>query len=54
MPIEWGGHPLWVTDYDDDPDKPCLWHFYKSAENIPEHYYTRLGKSKPEPGEGQY
>jgi len=54
LPMEWGGHPLWVTDYEDDADKPCVWHFYKSADKIPEFYYTRVGKSKPAPGEGRY
>ncbi len=54
LPMEWGGHPLWVTDYDPDASKPCVWHFYKRAEDIPERYYTRLGRTKPAPGEGKY
>jgi hypothetical protein len=54
LPMEWGGHPLWVTDYDPDPDKPCAWLFYKRADDIPEPYYTRAGHQKPEPGEGAY
>lgn len=47
LPIEWGGYPLWVTDYDPDHSKPCVWRFYKSPERIPETYWTRLGKKKP-------
>ena len=47
LPIEWGGRPLWVTGYEDDPDAPCAWHFYKDPDRIPEHYYTRLGFDKP-------
>ena len=54
LPMEWGGHPLWVTGYDADAEKPCAWHFYKSAERIPEDYYRRAGREKPGPGEGQY
>ncbi len=54
LPMEWGGHPLWVTAYDADAAKPCAWHFYKRAEDIPEEYYTRVGRRKPKAGEGQY
>jgi hypothetical protein len=54
LPMEWGGHPLWVTEYDPDANKPCGWAFYKNAEDIPERYYTRLGMKKPLPGEGKY
>jgi hypothetical protein len=54
MPMEWGGHPLWVTGYDADAEKPCYWHFYKRADDIPEDYYTRQGFEKPAAGEGNY
>jgi hypothetical protein len=54
LPMEWGGHPLWVTGYDPDPAKPCHWHFYKTVDAIPEEAYTRLGRRKPPPGEGRY
>jgi hypothetical protein len=54
LPMEWGGHPLWVTDYREDAREPCSWHFYKSAEFIPEEYYTRVGRKKPASGEGSY
>ena len=54
MPMEWGGHPLWVTGYDEDASKPCYWHFYKRAEDIPEDYYIRQGFQKPKKGEGDY
>lgn len=52
--LEWGGHPLWVTEYDPDAAKPCAWRFYKRAEDIPERYYTRAGHTKPAPGEGSF
>ncbi len=48
LPIEWGGHPLWVTGYSDNHDDPCYWHFYKKPELIPEVYFTRLGLKKPD------
>ena len=54
LPMEWGGHPLWVTAFDADPAKPCAWLFYKKAEAIPVHFYERVGRSKPAAGEGQY
>lgn len=46
--IEWGGWPLWVTEYDPDPEKPCKWIFYKNPELIPNRYWERLGFRKPE------
>jgi hypothetical protein len=46
--IDWGGWPLWVTDYDPDPEKPCCWLFHKNPEVIPEKYWTRLNLVKPE------
>jgi hypothetical protein len=54
LPMEWGGHPLWVTDFEPDASKPCHWHFYKTADAIPEAYYTRVGRTKPAAGEGKY
>lgn len=54
LPMEWGGHPLWVTAYDPDPAKPCAWLFYKTADAIPAEVYTRVGRTKPAAGEGQY
>ncbi len=54
LPMEWGGHPLWVTEFNPDASQPCHWHFYKKAEDIPEQYYARVGRTKPAPGEGKY
>jgi len=54
LPMEWGGHPLWVTGYDPDHTKPCHWYFYKRAADIPETFYTRVGRQKPAAGAGQY
>jgi hypothetical protein len=46
MPIEWGGFPVRVCEYPDNPNDPCVWIFYKEPELIPEKYYTRVGKKK--------
>lgn len=54
LPMDWGGHPLWVTAYDPDASRPCEWRFYKRAEDIPERCYTRVGRSKPAAGSGRY
>jgi hypothetical protein len=48
IPIEKTGAPIKITDYQDDPEAPCRWLFYKNPEDIPEEYYTRLGLKKPE------
>ena len=48
LPIEWGGWPLWVTDFDPDEQAPCQWCFYESPELIPASYYERLGFEKPD------
>ena len=54
LPMDWGGHPLWVTAFDTDASKPCAWLFYKKAVAIPLRFYERVGRSKPPAGEGQY
>ena len=46
--IEWGGWPLWVTEYNPDETKPCAWVFYKNPQVMPEKYWTRLGFKKPD------
>jgi hypothetical protein len=53
MTAEWGdGYPLWVTDFDQDPDKPTVWYVYKDPERIPEEFFTRVGRRKPAPSGG--
>lgn len=46
LPIEWIGYPIRITEYSDDPEKPCRFLFYKDPEQIPEHYFERVGKKK--------
>jgi hypothetical protein len=48
MAIEKSGAPIKITDYQDDPEAPCRWLFYKPPEDIPEEYYVRIGMKKPE------
>lgn len=47
LPAEWGGYPLWVTEYSEDAAQPCYWHFYKRPELIPARYFERIGFKKP-------
>jgi hypothetical protein len=47
-PIESQGVPHRITGYSDDPHEPCAFYIYKSPELIPEEYFTRIGKQKPE------
>lgn len=44
--IEWLGFPFRITDYEDDPEKPCRFLFYKRPELIPEHFLERIDKSR--------
>jgi hypothetical protein len=48
MTAEWGdGYPLWVTDFDPDPAQPTRWYVYKDPKQIPEEFFTRVGRVKP-------
>ncbi len=43
------GYPNNVTDYPDDMCScSCVYVVYKRKEDIPEYYYTRIGRKKPE------
>ncbi len=46
LPTGMSGYPIRVCLFDDDPEKPCAWVFYKKPELIPEEYFTRIGKLK--------
>lgn len=39
----------WVSGYPENPWDPCRYIVYKDVDWIPEKYYTRIGKVKPEP-----
>lgn len=49
LPIEHYGHPGRITEYPENPGDPCVWYIYKNPDDIPEEYYTRIGKTKPDP-----
>jgi hypothetical protein len=48
MPIEACGYPLKITDAPRKPSDPCVWYVYKDRQKIPEMYFERIGKAKPE------
>ena len=49
LPIKWYGLPLYPSkppqDFDHDP---CLWYWYKRAEDIPDEYWQRYGLERAE------
>jgi hypothetical protein len=47
LPIENFGYPNRITQYPENPGDPCVWYIYKDPDDIPEEYYTRIGKTKP-------
>jgi hypothetical protein len=47
LPIENFGYPNRITEYPEKPGDPCTWYIYKDPDDIPEEYYTRIGKTKP-------
>ena len=42
------GFPLWVTEFNPDPEKPCGWTVFKDPKNIPDSYFERIGAARPE------
>lgn len=51
LPIEHYGYPNRITQYPEKPGDPCVWYIYKNPDDIPEEFYTRIGKKKPSPGQ---
>ncbi len=49
LPIKWYGLPLYPSkpprDFDHDP---CVWYWYKRAEDIPDEYWRRYGLERAE------
>jgi hypothetical protein len=44
LPIEWYGVPLYPsTPPGDFAHDPCIWHWYKDPEAIPDEHWTRYG-----------
>jgi len=48
IPIELQGCPTRITEITSSPEEPCIHYYYKNPESIPEEYFTRLGKIKPQ------
>lgn len=49
LPIDWTGVPWAVTIPSKQPGKePCQFLIYKDPKAVPEKYYQRIGKTKPE------
>lgn len=46
MSVESMGFPVKVTLYNDVPNGKCGFAWYKNPDNIPEEYFTRIGKVK--------
>jgi hypothetical protein len=50
MPIDQFGYPVRVVEpptYPDEREAKCTWHVYKDPSNVPERYYTDVGRRKP-------
>lgn len=41
--IEKFGFPIYVTEFNPDPNKPCGWTIYKGPELIPDKYFENVG-----------
>jgi hypothetical protein len=48
IPIEQRGRPTMITDWDPSPEQPCRKYIYKDPALIPDEYFRRVGKEKPE------
>ncbi|MCG8429333.1 MAG: hypothetical protein MI754_18430 [Chromatiales bacterium] len=44
--IERFGWPIYVTEFNEDPQKPCGWTIYKNPEDIPDFYFENVGYKK--------
>ncbi len=46
LTIEWSGYPAVVTLPPEKPGDHCVHYVYKNPEDIPDEYYSRVGKEK--------
>lgn len=46
IPIEKRGYPSKITEFPEDPNKPCIRYYYKNPEYIPEEFFTKVGQKK--------
>ena len=40
------GYPLFYTEFNPDPDKPCGWTVFKDPAQIPDEYFKRIGQTR--------
>jgi hypothetical protein len=48
LPLDRVGRPMRVTEHPRDPGDKCRWYIYKRPELIPERFYQRVGRRRPE------
>ena len=48
LPMEMRGYPIRINLIGADAQDPCVHHYYKKPELIPEAYFARVGQKKPE------
>ncbi len=51
MPIDHFGYPVRVVEpptYPDNREAKCTWHVYKDPRDVPERFYTDVGRVKPQ------
>jgi len=48
LPIDRVGRPMRVTEHPKNPGDKCRWYIYKRPELIPEEFYRRVGRRRPD------
>ena len=48
LPIDRVGRPMRVTEHPRNPGDKCRWYIYKKPELIPEEFYRRVGRRRPD------
>ena len=48
LPLDRVGRPMRVTEHPRDPGDKCRWYIYKRPELIPEKFYERVGRKRPD------
>lgn len=48
LPLDRVGRPMRVTEHPRDPGEKCRWYIYKRPELIPDRFYERVGRKRPD------
>lgn len=48
LPLDRVGRPMRVTEHPRDPGDKCRWYIYKRPELIPEKFYEKVGRQRPD------